>query len=86
MEEWENCKPAQISPANENIQMNSGLRKTRKRASRQESKSQTQQEDKNETHKAFRKKIPGSYHEEDVEEEQIIFLIPTKYKKTQEGK
>ncbi|MBW0511924.1 hypothetical protein O181_051639 [Austropuccinia psidii MF-1] len=65
IEEWGNWKPPQISPENENIQINVGLRQTRQRASRQEIKSQTQQEDKNETHKTFKKKIPGAYHEED---------------------
>ncbi|MBW0533239.1 hypothetical protein O181_072954 [Austropuccinia psidii MF-1] len=34
----------------------------------------------------LKKKIPGSYHEEDEAEEEIRVLIPTKYKKTQEGK
>ncbi|MBW0517516.1 hypothetical protein O181_057231 [Austropuccinia psidii MF-1] len=86
IEEWGDCKPPQISPANENLQINVGLRHTRQRASRQESQSQTQQGDKNETHKPFKKKIPGAYHEEDEAEEEIRFLIPTKYKKTQEGK
>ncbi|MBW0550984.1 hypothetical protein O181_090699 [Austropuccinia psidii MF-1] len=65
IEECENWKPPQISPANENLQINVGVRKTRKRASRQESQIQTQQEDKIETHKPFIKKIPGAYHEED---------------------
>ncbi|MBW0544477.1 hypothetical protein O181_084192 [Austropuccinia psidii MF-1] len=51
----------------------------------QEIQTQTQQEDKNETQKPFKKKIPGSYHEEDEAEEEIRVLIPTKYKKTQEG-
>ncbi|MBW0555522.1 hypothetical protein O181_095237 [Austropuccinia psidii MF-1] len=60
IEEWGNWKPPQISPANENLQMNVGLRQTRQRAARQESQSQTQQEDKNETHKTFKKKIPGA--------------------------
>ncbi|MBW0472580.1 hypothetical protein O181_012295 [Austropuccinia psidii MF-1] len=86
IEEWGNWKPAQISPANEKIQINAGLRQTRKRASRQESRSQPQQENKNETHKPFRKKTPDSYHEADEEEEEIRVLIPTKYKKTKEGK
>ncbi|MBW0556664.1 hypothetical protein O181_096379 [Austropuccinia psidii MF-1] len=86
IEEWGNWKPPQISPENENIQINVGLRQTRQRAARQESQSQTQQEDKTETHKPFKKKIPGSYHEEDEAEEEIRVLIPTKYKKTQEGK
>ncbi|MBW0589871.1 hypothetical protein O181_129586 [Austropuccinia psidii MF-1] len=85
-EEWGNWKPPQISPANKKIQINVGLRQTRQRAARQESQSQTQQEDKTETHKPFKKKIPGSYHEEDEAEEEIRVLIPTKYKKTQEGK
>ncbi|MBW0564444.1 hypothetical protein O181_104159 [Austropuccinia psidii MF-1] len=76
----------QISPANENLQINVGLRQERKRASRQESQNQNQQEDKNETQKPFKKKIPGAYHEEDEAEEEIRVLIPTKYKKTQEGK
>ncbi|MBW0561177.1 hypothetical protein O181_100892 [Austropuccinia psidii MF-1] len=64
--------------------MNVGLRQTRQRAARQEHQSQTQQEDKNETHKPFKKKIPGAYHEEGEAEEEIRVLIPTKYKKTQE--
>ncbi|MBW0560015.1 hypothetical protein O181_099730 [Austropuccinia psidii MF-1] len=68
------------------MQTNVGLRQTRQRAARQESQSQTQQEDKNEAHKPFKKKIPDSYHEEDEAEEEIRVLIPTKYKKTQEGK
>ncbi|MBW0468537.1 hypothetical protein O181_008252 [Austropuccinia psidii MF-1] len=46
----------------------------------------SQQEDKNETHKPFKNKIPGAYHEEDEAEEEIRVLIPTKNKKTQEGK
>ncbi|MBW0514635.1 hypothetical protein O181_054350 [Austropuccinia psidii MF-1] len=86
IEEWGNWKPPQISTENENLQINVGLRQTRQRASRQRSKSQTQQEDKNETCKPFKKKIPGAYHEEDEAEEEIRVLIPTKYKKTQEGK
>ncbi|MBW0486181.1 hypothetical protein O181_025896 [Austropuccinia psidii MF-1] len=86
IEEWGNWKPPQISPANENLQINIGPRQTRKRASRQEIQIQTQQEDKNETHKPFKKKIPGSYHKEYEAEEEIRVLIPTKYKKTQEGK
>ncbi|MBW0549497.1 hypothetical protein O181_089212 [Austropuccinia psidii MF-1] len=61
IEEWGNWKPPQISPANENLQINVGLRQTKQRALRQESKIQTQQEDKNETHKPFKKKIPGAY-------------------------
>ncbi|MBW0489417.1 hypothetical protein O181_029132 [Austropuccinia psidii MF-1] len=85
-EEWGNWKHPQILLANVNIQINIGLRQTSQRAARQESQSQTQQEDKNETHKPFKKKIPGSYHEEDEAEEEIRVLIPTKYKKTQEGK
>ncbi|MBW0559232.1 hypothetical protein O181_098947, partial [Austropuccinia psidii MF-1] len=60
--------------------------KTRQRASRQESKSQTQQEDINETHKPFKKKIPGAYHKEDEAEEEIRVLITTEDKKTQEEK
>ncbi|MBW0528445.1 hypothetical protein O181_068160 [Austropuccinia psidii MF-1] len=55
IEEQGNWKPPQISPTNENIQINVGLRQTRQRASRQESQSQTQKEDKNETHKPFKK-------------------------------
>ncbi|MBW0529604.1 hypothetical protein O181_069319, partial [Austropuccinia psidii MF-1] len=86
IEEWGNWKPPQISPENEYIRINVGLRKTRQRDARQESQSQTQQEDKNEVHKPFKKKIPGSYHEEDESEEEIRVLIPTKYKKKQEGK
>ncbi|MBW0475620.1 hypothetical protein O181_015335 [Austropuccinia psidii MF-1] len=86
IEEWGNWKPPQVSPSNKNIQINVGLKHTRKRAARQEIQSQTQQEDKNETHKPFKKKIPGSYHEEYEAEEEIRVLIPTKYKKTQEGK
>ncbi|MBW0464920.1 hypothetical protein O181_004635 [Austropuccinia psidii MF-1] len=68
IEEWGNWKPPQISPEEENLQINVGLRKTRQRASIQESKSQTQQEDKNEAHKPFKKKIPGAYNEEDEAE------------------
>ncbi|MBW0557535.1 hypothetical protein O181_097250 [Austropuccinia psidii MF-1] len=86
MEKWGNWKPPQISPENENLQINVGLRQTRKRSERQEIKSQTHKEDKNETHKPFKKKIPGAYHEEDEAEEEIRVLIPTEYKKTQEGK
>ncbi|MBW0530800.1 hypothetical protein O181_070515 [Austropuccinia psidii MF-1] len=56
IEEQRNWKTPQISPENENIQINVGLRQTRQRASRQESQSQTQQEDKNETHKPFKKR------------------------------
>ncbi|MBW0544772.1 hypothetical protein O181_084487 [Austropuccinia psidii MF-1] len=41
IEEWGNWKTPQISPANENLQINFGLRQTRKRAARQESQSQT---------------------------------------------
>ncbi|MBW0527282.1 hypothetical protein O181_066997 [Austropuccinia psidii MF-1] len=59
---------------------------TRKGIARQESQSQTQQEDKNETHKPFKKKIPGDYHGEDKAEEEIRVLIPKKYKKAHEGK
>ncbi|MBW0533439.1 hypothetical protein O181_073154 [Austropuccinia psidii MF-1] len=54
IEEWGSCKPPQISPENENHQIDVGLRQTRKRDKRQESQSQTQQEDKNETHKPFK--------------------------------
>ncbi|MBW0577089.1 hypothetical protein O181_116804 [Austropuccinia psidii MF-1] len=86
VEELGNWKPPQISPENENIQINFGLRQKRQRASRKESQNQTQKEDKNETHQPFKKKIPGAYHEEDEAEEEIRVLIPTKYKKTQEGK
>ncbi|MBW0549253.1 hypothetical protein O181_088968 [Austropuccinia psidii MF-1] len=86
IEEWGNWKPPQISPENENLQINVGLRQTRQRASRQESQNQHQKEDKNETHKPFKQKIPGAYHEEDEAEEEIRVLIPTKYKETQEGK
>ncbi|MBW0460490.1 hypothetical protein O181_000205 [Austropuccinia psidii MF-1] len=86
IEEWGNWKPPQISPANKNLQINVGLRQKSKRASRQESQSQTKQEDRNETHKPFKKNIPGAYHEKDEAEEEIRVLIPTKYKKTQEGK
>ncbi|MBW0541148.1 hypothetical protein O181_080863 [Austropuccinia psidii MF-1] len=86
IEEWVNWKPPQISPPNENIQINVGLRQTRQRAARQEIQSQTKQVDKNETYKPFKKKIPGSYHEEDKAEEEMRVLIPTKYKKTKEGK
>ncbi|MBW0480867.1 hypothetical protein O181_020582 [Austropuccinia psidii MF-1] len=86
IEEWGNWKPPQISPENENLQINVGLKQTRQRASRQESQSQTQKEDKNETHKTFKKKIPGAYHEEDEAQEEIRVLIPTKYKEIQEGK
>ncbi|MBW0483878.1 hypothetical protein O181_023593 [Austropuccinia psidii MF-1] len=35
---------------------------------------------------SLKKKIPGAYHEEDEAEEEIRVLIPTKYKKKQEGK
>ncbi|MBW0484065.1 hypothetical protein O181_023780 [Austropuccinia psidii MF-1] len=80
IEEWGNCKPPQVSPANENIQIKFGLRQTRQRASRQEIQILTQQEDKNETHKPSKKKIPGAYHEEDEAEEGIRVLIPTKSK------
>ncbi|MBW0570458.1 hypothetical protein O181_110173 [Austropuccinia psidii MF-1] len=59
---------------------------TRQRAARQECQSQIQQEDKNETHKPFKRKIKGAYHKEDEAEEEIRVLFPTKYKKTQEGK
>ncbi|MBW0470900.1 hypothetical protein O181_010615 [Austropuccinia psidii MF-1] len=41
IEEWGNWKPPQISPENENIQINVGLRQKRQRAARQESQSQT---------------------------------------------
>ncbi|MBW0486123.1 hypothetical protein O181_025838 [Austropuccinia psidii MF-1] len=85
IEEWGNWKPPQISPENENIQINVGLRQTRQRAERQESQSQNQQEDKNETHKPFIMKIPGTYHEEDEAEKEIRVLIPKKYKKKKEG-
>ncbi|MBW0527731.1 hypothetical protein O181_067446 [Austropuccinia psidii MF-1] len=86
LEEWGNWKPPQISPKNENIQIHFGLRQTRQRAARQESQRQTQKEDEDETHKPFKKKIPGAYHEEDEAGEEIRVLIPTKNKKTQEGK
>ncbi|MBW0490685.1 hypothetical protein O181_030400 [Austropuccinia psidii MF-1] len=86
IEEWGNWKPPQISPANENIRINVGLRQTRQRAARQESHTQTQQDDKNETHKPFKKKVPGFYHEEDEAEEEIRIPIPTKVKKAQEAK
>ncbi|MBW0471392.1 hypothetical protein O181_011107 [Austropuccinia psidii MF-1] len=65
IEEWGNWKPPEISPENENIQTNFGIRQTRESAERQESQSQTQQEDQNETQKPFKKKIPVAYHEED---------------------
>ncbi|MBW0558584.1 hypothetical protein O181_098299 [Austropuccinia psidii MF-1] len=74
------------SKANANLQINVGLRQTRKIDSRQESQNRTQQDDQNETHKPFKKKIPGAYHEKDEVEEEIRVLIPRKYKKTQEGK
>ncbi|MBW0555238.1 hypothetical protein O181_094953 [Austropuccinia psidii MF-1] len=41
IEEWGNWKPPQISPANENLQINVGLRQKRQRASRQKSQNQT---------------------------------------------
>ncbi|MBW0547335.1 hypothetical protein O181_087050 [Austropuccinia psidii MF-1] len=41
IEEWGNGKPPQTLPANENLQINVGLRKTTLRAARQESQSQT---------------------------------------------
>ncbi|MBW0583785.1 hypothetical protein O181_123500 [Austropuccinia psidii MF-1] len=62
------------------------IEQTRQRASRQENQNETQQEDKNETHKPFKKKIPGTYNEEDEAEEEMRVLIPTKKKKEQEGK
>ncbi|MBW0539221.1 hypothetical protein O181_078936 [Austropuccinia psidii MF-1] len=68
IEEWGSWKPPQISPENENIQINVPLRQTRQRAERQESQIQTQKEDKNETHKPFKTKIPRFYHEEDEAE------------------
>ncbi|MBW0565694.1 hypothetical protein O181_105409 [Austropuccinia psidii MF-1] len=86
IEQWGNWKPPQIAPANENLQINVGLRQTRQRSARRESQSPPQQEDKTETHKPFKKKIPVSYHEEDEAEEEIRVLIPTKYKIKQEGK
>ncbi|MBW0572646.1 hypothetical protein O181_112361 [Austropuccinia psidii MF-1] len=86
IEEWRNWKPPKISPANENIQIRFGIRKKRQRAERQESQNQTQQENKNETQKHFKNKIPRAYCEEDEAEEEIRFLIPTKYKKTKERK
>ncbi|MBW0512600.1 hypothetical protein O181_052315 [Austropuccinia psidii MF-1] len=49
IEEWGHWKLPQISPANENLQINVGPRQTRQRASIQESQSPTQQEDKNKT-------------------------------------
>ncbi|MBW0560242.1 hypothetical protein O181_099957 [Austropuccinia psidii MF-1] len=85
-EEWRNWKPPQISPENENLQINVGLGQTKKRASRQENQIQPQQEHKNQTQKSLKKKIPGAYHEEDEVEEEIRVLIQTKYNKPQEGK
>ncbi|MBW0472253.1 hypothetical protein O181_011968 [Austropuccinia psidii MF-1] len=78
IKEWGNWKTPEISPENENIQINVGLRKTRQRAARQESQCQAQQEDKTETHEPFKKNIPAAYHEEDEAQEEIIVLIPTK--------
>ncbi|MBW0484018.1 hypothetical protein O181_023733 [Austropuccinia psidii MF-1] len=69
IEEWGNWKPPQTSPENENLKMNVGLRQTRQRASRQEISNQTQKEVKTESQKPFKKKISGSYHEEDEAEE-----------------
>ncbi|MBW0526336.1 hypothetical protein O181_066051 [Austropuccinia psidii MF-1] len=86
IEERGKWKPPKILPENKNIQINVALRQTRQRAARQEGQTQTQQEDKNSTHKPFQKKIPGAYHEEDEEEEEIRVLIPTESKKSQEGK
>ncbi|MBW0561745.1 hypothetical protein O181_101460 [Austropuccinia psidii MF-1] len=60
-----NLKTPQISPANENIQINVGRRKTQQRALAQEAQSQAQKEYKNETQKYLKKKIPGAYHEKD---------------------
>ncbi|MBW0489524.1 hypothetical protein O181_029239 [Austropuccinia psidii MF-1] len=79
IEEWGTWKPPQISPENENLQMNVVLRKTR-----QEAQSQAQQENKNETQKSLKKNIPGAYHEEYEAEEEIRVSIPTKYKEIQE--
>ncbi|MBW0467688.1 hypothetical protein O181_007403 [Austropuccinia psidii MF-1] len=62
IEEWEDWRPPQISPANKNIQINFGLRKTQQRASRLEAQIQAQKEHKNETQKCVKKKIPGSSH------------------------
>ncbi|MBW0476506.1 hypothetical protein O181_016221 [Austropuccinia psidii MF-1] len=81
IEEWGNWNPPEISSPNENLQTNVGLRRTTQRAERQEIQSQTQQEDKTETHKRFRKNIPGAYHEEDEEEEEIRALIPKNTRK-----
>ncbi|MBW0493861.1 hypothetical protein O181_033576 [Austropuccinia psidii MF-1] len=86
IEEWGNRKPPQISPANENIQVNVGLRQKQQRSSRQETQSQAQKGHKNETQKSLEKKIPGAYHEEDEAEEEIRVFILKKYKKPQEGK
>ncbi|MBW0551072.1 hypothetical protein O181_090787 [Austropuccinia psidii MF-1] len=44
IEEWGNWKPPQISPSNENLQINVRLRKRRQRAARQENPIQTQKE------------------------------------------
>ncbi|MBW0517147.1 hypothetical protein O181_056862 [Austropuccinia psidii MF-1] len=63
VEELGNWKPPQISPANENIKINVGSRKTEQRTLRQETQGQAQKECKNETQKYLKKKIPGSYHE-----------------------
>ncbi|MBW0503622.1 hypothetical protein O181_043337 [Austropuccinia psidii MF-1] len=41
IEEWENWKPPQISPSNENFQTNFGLRQKRQKDVSQESKSLT---------------------------------------------
>ncbi|MBW0482700.1 hypothetical protein O181_022415 [Austropuccinia psidii MF-1] len=66
---------------NENIKINIGLRKTRK-----ETQSQAPKDHKIETQKYLQKKITGAYHEEYEAEDEIRVLIPTKYKKTQQGK
>ncbi|MBW0487992.1 hypothetical protein O181_027707 [Austropuccinia psidii MF-1] len=81
IEEWGRWKPPEISPANENLKINVVLRQKR-----QELQIQPQKEHKNETKKSLKKKIQGAYHEENEAEEEIRVLIPTKYKKTKEGK
>ncbi|MBW0471114.1 hypothetical protein O181_010829 [Austropuccinia psidii MF-1] len=86
MEEWGNWKTPQISPANEDIQIHFGLRKTRKRAARQEIQVKFNKRMKMKHTNPFKRKKTGAYHEEDEAEEEIRVLIPTKYKKTQEGK
>ncbi|MBW0543389.1 hypothetical protein O181_083104 [Austropuccinia psidii MF-1] len=67
VEDWSNWKPPTISSANDPFESHIGLRQTKKRMERQ---AKDQELKKKET-------IPGTYIEEEKEEERVI--IPTKF-------